>query len=412
MKKTCSPWDLLNAIFPVGILFVIELAVVIIPIVMYFANTKYHIVQFVLAIIGMLPLAKRVGDSVEQLVEHYVSRSVGGFLAATLGNAPELIFAIVAIFQNQVELTAAALFGSPMSNILLVLGTAIIAGTYFKNLESREFKNKSIHCTGTLLTLISTISYTIPTVVFALNNSSKGTTRSQIIGISEFVSVGNFLMYCAFTYYKFVQEMSKPSEKSSDESDKQSKSNLIPDVEGQLLTQEKVNEPEEKVNEPEEKWSLWYILMMMTTVTTVISLLSIVITDTIDSVLQGSPLSKTFVGIIILPFICNAAEHWTAITSMLSNDEDAADGAMEIAGGSALQVLGFVVPVVNFISFGASGYFTFQIDPLILITLNITSIIQLLVAMDNALNGFEGVGMVMLYIIIGAAFYIYDAQIA
>ena len=402
--------ETVNAIFKNPLVRVIllltELVVVFVPIIMYFSGSTKFMPQFVLAIIGMLPLAKRVGDSVEQLCDNYCSRRLGGFLAATLGNAPELIFGVVAVYQNQVALMSAAMFGSPMSNILLVLGSAIVAGTYFKGKGLVVFQNKSIHCLGSTLTLISSMSYALLPIVIALYGPGN-TPQSASVGFSEVVSVCNFVIYCLFTYYKLNLEEVASAGKSRATSvvNKQSVGIEVQPNPNNLI-------PFAVVVKQEEVWSLWYILAMMTGVTVIITLLSIVITGSVDYVLVGSPLSKTFVGIIILPFICNAAEHVTAIFSMLSDDEDAADGAMEIAGGSALQILGFVVPVINFLSFGAPTTFTFNVDPLILITLNATTLIMRIVTNDNTLHEFEGLGMVLAWVMIGASFYIYKAVLA
>lgn len=54
------------------------------------------LIVFVLSAIGLIPLAKLIGDSTEELAV-YTGPRVGGLLNATLGNAAELIIAIFAI---------------------------------------------------------------------------------------------------------------------------------------------------------------------------------------------------------------------------------------------------------------------------------------------------------------------------
>src|SRR5207249_4796571 len=53
---------------------------------------------------------------------------VGGFLNASFGNAPELIIALLAVADNLPGVVRGSLTGSVVSNILLVLGAAMIAG--------------------------------------------------------------------------------------------------------------------------------------------------------------------------------------------------------------------------------------------------------------------------------------------
>jgi calcium/proton exchanger cax len=57
--------------------------------------------------------------------------------------------------------------------------------------------------------------------------------------------------------------------------------------------------------------------------------------DSIDSVTQHTVLSDTFVGLILLPIIGNAAEHVTAVTVASKNKMDLAIG---VAVGSSIQI--------------------------------------------------------------------------
>lgn len=51
------------------------------------------VVIFVLSAIGLIPLAKRIGDATEELAVH-TGLKVGGLLNATPGNAAKLIIAL------------------------------------------------------------------------------------------------------------------------------------------------------------------------------------------------------------------------------------------------------------------------------------------------------------------------------
>src|SRR5262249_8828735 len=58
----------------------------------------------------------------------HTGAGVGGFLNASFGNAPELIIALFAVADGLPRVVRGALTGSVVSNILLVLGAAMIAG--------------------------------------------------------------------------------------------------------------------------------------------------------------------------------------------------------------------------------------------------------------------------------------------
>jgi Ca2+:H+ antiporter len=78
---------------------------------------------FLAAASSLVPLAGVIGLGTEQLARR--SGPVwGGFLNATLGNAAELIIALVAFREGHIELVKASITGSILGNLLLVLGLA------------------------------------------------------------------------------------------------------------------------------------------------------------------------------------------------------------------------------------------------------------------------------------------------
>lgn len=53
---------------------------------------------------------------------------MGGLLNATCGNATELIIALLALHQGKIDVLKYSLFGSVLSNLLLVLGSSLLCG--------------------------------------------------------------------------------------------------------------------------------------------------------------------------------------------------------------------------------------------------------------------------------------------
>src|SRR5919199_650195 len=82
---------------------------------------------FALAALALVPLAWLIGESTEHAAEH-TGAGVGGFLNASFGNAPELIIALLAVADGLPDVVRGSITGSIVSNILLVLGVALIAG--------------------------------------------------------------------------------------------------------------------------------------------------------------------------------------------------------------------------------------------------------------------------------------------
>src|SRR5437870_6468844 len=84
-------------------------------------------VLFVLAALSLVPLAWLIGEATEHAGEHTGPR-IGGLLNASFGNAPEVIIAIIAIADNLPNVVRGSMAGSVVSNLLLVLGAALVLG--------------------------------------------------------------------------------------------------------------------------------------------------------------------------------------------------------------------------------------------------------------------------------------------
>ena len=82
---------------------------------------------FVLAAAALVPLAWLIGEATEHAAEH-TGPGIGGFLNASFGNAPELIIALFAVADGLTDVVRGSITGSIVSNILLVLGFALVIG--------------------------------------------------------------------------------------------------------------------------------------------------------------------------------------------------------------------------------------------------------------------------------------------
>ncbi|HEV8190655.1 MAG TPA: cation transporter, partial [Ktedonobacterales bacterium] len=79
---------------------------------------------FILAALGLIPLAGLISLATEVLAERLGAR-IGGLLNATFGNAAELIISIAALAAGLPDVVRASIAGSIIGNALLVLGMAM-----------------------------------------------------------------------------------------------------------------------------------------------------------------------------------------------------------------------------------------------------------------------------------------------
>src|SRR4051794_34862995 len=90
---------------------------------------------FVLAALGVIPLARLMGEATEHLAE-LTGPTWGGLLNATFGNAAELIIAIVAVLKGLNDIVKASLTGSILGNLLLVSGGAMLVGGWHRERQT------------------------------------------------------------------------------------------------------------------------------------------------------------------------------------------------------------------------------------------------------------------------------------
>jgi Ca2+:H+ antiporter len=85
------------------------------------------VLTFLFASAAVAILAALVGRSVDQLGDRFGAGATG-VLQSALGNLPELFICLFSLRQGMVDVVRAALVGSILANILLVLGLAFLVG--------------------------------------------------------------------------------------------------------------------------------------------------------------------------------------------------------------------------------------------------------------------------------------------
>jgi len=119
-------------------------------------------------------------------------------------------------------------------------------------------------------------------------------------------------------------------------------------------------------------------------------------------------LTQVFVGVILVAFIGNAAEHSTAILVAVKNNMDLAFG---IAVGSSLQIALFVAPVLVFASYIFGAPLDLIFTPFEVAAVSISVLVVGFVAMDGEYHWMGGVMLVSGYLILAIAFYLLPAKL-
>src|SRR2546423_6487422 len=99
---------------------------------------------------------------------------VGGLLNVTFGNAPELIIALFALGKGLHEVVKASIVGSIVSNVLLVLGAAmLVGGLRAPQAEGRSYREQRFtlgmaHAQAAML-ILAVLALALP-LVFVLSS--------------------------------------------------------------------------------------------------------------------------------------------------------------------------------------------------------------------------------------------------
>lgn len=108
---------------------------------------------------------------------------------------------------------------------------------------------------------------------------------------------------------------------------------------GQATQEKPTRQPEEEAETPQ--LSKWVALFTLAASTALVAICAEFMVDSIDAITAGGSVSRTFVGLILLPIVGNAAEHATAVTVACKDKMDLAIG---VAVGSSMQIALLVIP--------------------------------------------------------------------
>ena len=150
---------------------------------------------FILAALGVIPLADLIGEATEELAVH-TGPKLGGLLNATLGNAAELIITIFALREGLFELVRASITGSILGNVLLVLGFSIFFGGLKNGRQSFDRRTAGMNATLLILIVIALAVPSLFDVAIQQNHTSE-------VDLSEGVAIVMIVLYGLQLWYSY-----------------------------------------------------------------------------------------------------------------------------------------------------------------------------------------------------------------
>jgi Ca2+:H+ antiporter len=303
---------------------------------------------FVLASAALIPLAWLIGEATEHAGEH-TGPGIGGFLNASFGNAPELIIALFAISSGLPNVVRGSLAGSVVSNILLVLGLAMLVGPDRSRLNRRSL----------VLQLTLVLGAVVLFLVPAVPGFHGDPDRHSLALVTLPVAIVLLGFYIGVTVWNLRQHHAAHREEAS-----------------------------------AQAWSLQRALFALAAATAVTALISEILVHSLHGFAKTAGLSEFFISFVIVAIVGNAAEHGGAIVIAHRGKLELAS---EIAISSSAQVAVFVIPAVALLSFVIRPALPLSFRPIELIAMGGAALGVAFVVRDGQSRRWEGGMLIAAY---------------
>ena len=340
---------------------------------------KGAIAPFVIAAVAVALLAAVVGRAVDHLADRLGAGAVG-VLQSALGNLPELFVCIFALRSHLIDVVTAAIIGSILGNLLLVLGLAFFIGgrrngvLYYSQTRARMIM---------ALMILSVAAMLVPSLASYVHAAA----ANHEVGLSRITAVVLLVVFALSIPASLRRE--------------------APNTAGALEPTSMEQAAEVKAEAAERDHVKHWPLAFAVTMLAVSGLLAAYVSDVFVSALQPAMkslhISEVFAGLVIVAIAGNAIEHAIGVKLAWQNR---ADHALSVILNSPLQIALVLAPALVLLSPLVGGAtFTLVFNPMLVSTVAVSTIAVAYLVSDGESDWLEGATMVGLYILIAAAFW-------
>ena len=283
----------------------------------------------------------------------------------------------MALRQGEIRIVQASMLGSILSNILLVLGCCFIASGVRR--EQSRF-NETVASTMSSLMAVAATSLIIPATLYAsLHQSKTDETEKSVLIVSRGTAIIMLLLYVLYLIFQLKTHAHLFDAEAQEGNDGE-------------------DAPEPEILGPIPA------CIALVLVTILVAVCAEYLVDSIDSIVEESGISKTFIGLILLPIVGNAAEH---VTACVVAWKDKMDLAIGVAIGSSLQIALFVTPFLVILGWIIGQPMTLNFQGFETVVFFLSVLVVNYLIQDGKSNYLEGCMCLGTYIIIAIAFFVY-----
>jgi Ca2+:H+ antiporter len=319
------------------------------------------VLPFLFSALAVTLLASLVGRSVEQLGDRF-GPGATGVLQSALGNLPELFISLFALKAGLIDLVKAALIGSILANLLLVLGMAFVVGglrhgpQHIDSARARTIASLMILSVGALV---------LPSVAHYVDAPAASHEKTLSL-IASVVLIAIFL--CSLP--------------------------------GSLRKGQASAGPEIEHEPPRWPVPLAVGLLALT------SLLAAFVSDwfvaALEPAMHSLNISQAFAGLVIVAIAGNAVENVVGIQLAARNRMDY---ALSVILQSPVQIALVLAPVLVLGAPLVGATFTLVLSPILIAVLVLSVLVTTVVVFDAESNWLEGVALIVLYCLCATAFF-------
>lgn len=347
--------------------------------------------EFLIALIGIFIVADRLKIAAENLSEK-MGEKVGGLALAFMGNLPEMLIAISALNKGLTGVVKASISGAIIGNLLLGLGSAIIAGGFRTDIIRFNKRISRVHSSMVILACCGLL---IP-AVFHISSDY------EVEQLSLQISFVLLSLYCFGLIFTFIthghltssmHQGGKPCTAEIPVSEESSETEIMVSVMTPIASKGSPDEADPSVGNCLFRLAIYSVML---------GFISEVLTDSLIPMSSQFGFSEIFTGVILLALGGNIGEYWNAI---LFARDGKMDLAIESTMGSTTQIALLVSPILVFYSYIMQVPLNLNFSIYEVAGVVIAASVTRTFTYDGESHWLEGTMMVGVYIILGLGFF-------
>ncbi len=325
-----------------------------------FANTG-ALPAFLCSGFAVALLAALVGRSVEQLGDRFGAGATG-VLQSALGNLPELFIGLFALKAGLTMVVQAALIGSILANLLLVLGLAFTVGGLrhgAQNIDSQRAR------ATTVLMLLAVAAMLVPSLASYVH--APAAPHEDVLSL-----VVSIVLLALFAITLPASLKGKAGNDAAEQ------------------------------HEP-PRWPLPLALLLLAASAVAAAFVSEWFVHALEPAMHALHISEAFAGLVIVAIAGNAVENVVGIQLAARNRSEY---AFSVVINSPLQIALVLAPALIMLS-RLPGFtpLTLVFPPMLVLSVAIAILVTAFITFDGESDWGEGMSLLALYAIIAAAFW-------